>query len=80
MTSLSYKVLYMPLLIVAIDIHFDLPFYMFGSSHSRADVHTKAIAMTKKWSLGFPYYKVTTAVCLIFKDNNPISYGDVLIG
>lgn len=53
---------------------------MFGSIHSRLDVHTLAKAVTKKMESGFPYYKVTTAVCLIFKDNNPISYGDVLIG
>lgn len=52
---------------------------MFESIHSGADVHTQA-SSDRKMESGFPYYKVTTAVCLIFKDNNPISYGDVLIG
>lgn len=70
--------------IVSIDIHFDFTIlYMFESIHSRLDVHTQAskqASSDKKMESGFPYYKVTTAVCLIFKDNNPISHGDVLIG
>lgn len=83
MTVCLIKHLYMPLFIEAIDIYISIyKFYRICSNPSTqgADVHTLASSDKKKWSLGFPYYKVTTAVCLIFKDNNPISYGDVLIG